>query len=144
MPSRSLSEVLMVLALEDLPFEKEAHQTESGNNKLKLIAGSNCIIFSKEIQEKGEQKLDLDILISQRFYDPFDRYIHSSDGHTRMLKNITEFLVGKLYVSRVAITNSSETRHEINLVTEIPQGAFQSFSLEYMKSTTLSIEPSVN
>jgi hypothetical protein len=137
----SLSEVLMVLALEDLPFEKEAHQTESGNNKLKLIAGSNCIIFSKEIQEKGDQKLDLDILISQRFYDPFDRFIHSADGQTKMLKNVKEFLVGKLYNSRVAITNSSETRHEINLVTEIPQGSVPVFSLEYMKSTTLTIEP---
>jgi hypothetical protein len=137
----SLPEMILVLALEELPFEKKIHNSEANSNKLTLTAGSNCIIFSKEIQEKGEQKLDLDILISQRFYDPFDRYIHSSDGHTRMLKNITEFLVGKLYVSRVAITNSSETRHEINLVTEIPQGAIPVISLEYMKSTTLSIEP---
>ena len=139
--SSTLTEMLAVLALVDLPFDKVQHQSESGSNQLKLTAGSNCIIFSKEIQEKGDKKLDLDILISQRFYDPFDRYVHSSDGHTKMLKNVNEFLVGKLYVSRVAITNSSETRHEINLVTEIPQGSVPVISLEYMKSTSLAIEP---
>jgi hypothetical protein len=137
----NLSEMIAVLALEELPFEKKSHNSETNSNKLTLTAGSNCMVFSKEIQEKGEQKLDLDILISQRFYDPFDRYIHSSDGHTKMLKNVSEFLVGKLYVSRVAITNSSETTHEINLVTEIPQGSVPVISLEYMKSTTMTIEP---
>jgi hypothetical protein len=137
----NLTEMILVCALVDLPFEKKIHATETVSNKLLLKAASNCIVFSKEIQEKGDQKLDLDILISQRFYDPFDRYIHSSDGHTKMLKNVSEFLVGKLYVSRVAITNSSETRHEINLVTEIPQGSVPVISLEYMKSTTLTIEP---
>ena len=137
----SLTEMLVVLALVDLPFEKSTHHSDSGNNQLKLTAGSNCIVFSKEIQEKGDQKLDLDILISQRFYDPFDRYIHSSDGQTKMLKNVSEFTVGKLYMSRVAITNSSESQHEINIVTEIPQGSVPVISLEYMKSTNMTIEP---
>jgi hypothetical protein len=137
----NLSVMLFALAVEDLPFEKKLHSSETNSNKLTLKAASNCMVFSKEIQEKGDEKLDLDILISQRFYDPFDRYIVSSDGHTKMLKNVTEFLVGKIYLSRVAITNSSETRHEINLVTEIPQGSVPVISLEYMKSTTLTIEP---
>lgn len=137
----SLTELLVVLALVDLPFEKGTHQSESSNNQLKLTVSSNCMVFSKEIQEKGDQKLDLDILISQRFYDPFDRYVYSSDGQTKMLKNVTEFIVGKLYVSRVAITNSSESQHEINVVTEIPQGSVPVVSLEYMKSTNMTIEP---
>lgn len=139
--TNNLTEMLFVLSVIDLPFEKGTHASESANNQLKLKAGSNCIVFSKEIQEKGDQKLDLDILISQRFYDPFDRYVHSSDGTTKMLKNVSEFLVGKLYVSRVAITNSSETQHEINVVTEIPQGAVPVISLEYMKSTNMNVEP---
>jgi hypothetical protein len=137
----NLTVMILVLALEDLPFEKKLHTTDTNANKMTLKAGSNCMVFSKEIQEKGDQKVDIDILISQRFYDPFDRYVHSSDGNTKMLKNVTEFLVGKLYLSRVAITNSSETHHEINLVTEIPQGSVPVISIEYMKSTTLSIEP---
>ena len=137
----SLTEMLLVLALVDLPFEKGTHTSDSANNQLKLVAGSNCIVFSKEIQEKGDQKLDLDILISQKFYDPFDRYVHSSDGSSKMLKNVKEFMVGKLYMSRVAITNSSETQHEINVVTEIPQGSIPVISLEYMKSTNMNIEP---
>lgn len=137
----NLTEMLAVLSLIDLPLEKATHQSASTNNQLKLTVGSNCIVFSKEIQEKGDQKLDLDILISQRFYDPFDRYIHSSDGQTKMLKNVTEFIIGKLYVSRVAITNSSESQHEINVVTEIPQGSVPVMNLEYMKSTNMAIEP---
>ena len=137
----SLPEMLFVLALVELPFEKGTHTSENLNNQLKLKAGSNCMVFSKEIQEKGDQKLDLDILISQRFYDPFDRYVHSADGLTKMLKNVTEFLVGKLYMSRVAITNSSESQHEINVVTEIPQGSVPVYNLEYMKSTNMNIEP---
>ena len=137
----SLTEMIAAIAVSDLPFDKCQHSSQTGANQLKITAGSNCIVFSKEIQEKGDQKVDIDVLISQRFYDPFDRYMYSPETNTKMLKNVTEFLVGKLYMSRVAITNSSETRHEINLVTEIPQGSVPVVSLEYMKSTSLAIEP---
>jgi hypothetical protein len=133
--------MILVLSLVDLPFEKGTHHSEPVGTGLKLKAASNLLIFTKEIQEKGEEKLDLDILISQRFFDPFNRYTVSSDGNSKMFKNVAQFLTGTLYASRVAITNSSESQQEINVVTEIPQGSVPVYSLEYMKSTSMTMEP---
>eukprot|EP01019_Chilodonella_uncinata_P003880 GABU01004766.1.p1 GENE.GABU01004766.1~~GABU01004766.1.p1 ORF type:complete len:229 (-),score=63.24 GABU01004766.1:188-802(-) len=53
-----LSEMLVVLALIDLPFEKGVHASESANNQLKLTAGSNCylVCFSPRKSKRRETK----------------------------------------------------------------------------------------
>jgi hypothetical protein len=124
----------------DLPDKKSAHTTDTTNG-FKFTAGSNCMIFSKEMKEKGNQNLDLDILISQRFFNPNDRYEIGQDGKSRMFKKISEFVIGTLYGSRIAITNSTESEHEVQVITEIPQGSIPVTTLEYSKSTTMKLDP---
>lgn len=136
----NLTEMLAVLALTDLPETKEQHETDT-NEGFKLTAASNVMVFCKQMMEKGNESLDLDILISQRFFDPNDRYVIGQDGKSKMFKKISEFLIGRLYGSRIAITNSTESEHEVSVVTEIPQGAIPVKSLEYSKSTTMKLDP---
>ena len=136
----SITDILAALAILDLPEQKESHAVDNSAG-FKLTAGSTCMIFSKQMKEKGNEKLDLDVIISQRFFDPNDRYVISKDGKTKMFKKIKEFLVGTIYGSRIAITNSSESEHEVQVITEIPQGAIPVNSLEYSKSTTIKLNP---
>lgn len=136
----TLTEMLAVISLIELPEVKENHET-STEEGFKLTAASNCMIFCKAMKEKGNEKLDLDILISQRFFDPNDRYVTGQDGKSRMFKKIKEFLIGKLYGARIAITNSTESEHEVQIITEIPQGAIPVRTLEYSKSTTIKLDP---
>ena len=124
----------------DLPETKEQHETDRTQG-LSLTAGSNLMIFTKQMKEKGNEKIDLDVIISQRFFDPNDPYVIAPDGKSKMFKKITEFLTGKVYGIRIAITNSSESEHEVAVISEIPQGSIPVQSLEYSKSTTLNLQP---
>jgi len=103
----------------DLPETKEQHETDRTQG-LSLTAGSNLMIFTKQMKEKGNEKIDLDVIISQRFFDPNDPYVIAPDGKSKMFKKITEFLTGKVYGIRIAITNSSESEHEVAVISEIP------------------------
>ena len=133
-------EQLMAITLIDLPETKGTHETDRSAG-LSLTAGSNMMIFTKQMMEKGNENLDLDVIISQRFFDPNDRYVIAPDGKSKMFKKIEEFLIGKVYSGRIAITNSSESEHEVAVITEIPQGSIPVNSLEYSKSTTINLSP---
>jgi hypothetical protein len=78
----------------------------------------------KEIKEQKGEKQELDVLVAQRFFDPSDAYLYDEeDPSLKTLKKVDEFLVGKLYASRVSITNSSDCTFQLKVITEIPQGA---------------------
>jgi hypothetical protein len=61
----------------ELPFKKSPHQTSTNpeNNLWTLKASSNLMIFTKELKGKENEKLDLDIMVSQRLFDPNDRFV---------------------------------------------------------------------
>ena len=118
----SPTEMVMLFALLDLPFEnvKPAHSLKQFT--LTLTPENNCVVFSKQISEVKGENLDLDFLISQRFYDPSDRYYYMDDG-TKAEKPVREYKKGKIYGSRVVVTNSTVSGQKVSVITEVPQGA---------------------
>jgi hypothetical protein len=138
--ARSNVEMLAVLSVLDLQAEREEHETSNDQTGFHLTAKQNSIIFCKEIKEKNNERMELDILISQQFFDIFDRTEIAKDGSTK-LKRVTDFLPGTLYASRIAITNFSENQYEVTLVSEIPQGSIPVKSLDYLKSTVMTLQP---
>jgi hypothetical protein len=121
----------------DLPFTKPEHSTKYQESSLDLTAAGNLMIFCKEVTEMAATKTESEILISQRFFDPSER--DKMVSGKRVLKKVSQFLKGKIYGSRVAITNTSDSEFEINVLTEIPQGAIPVDKLDYFKSTTLNL-----
>lgn len=136
----NLAEAIIVLSLLELPEKKQEHTTESLEG-FKFTAGSNCMLFLKEMTEGGNQKLELEIMASQKFFDERKMYVTAPDGKSKMFKKVTQFETGLAYGSRVAITNSSESEHTVQIITEIPQGAIPLNNLDYSKSQTLSLKP---
>ena len=63
--------------------------------ELKITAKSNMIVFKKEFKE-GEKKLKQDILISQRLFDPKDKFTMEDDY--RVEKEVQEFVVNKVII----------------------------------------------
>ncbi|EPY16068.1 hypothetical protein STCU_11570 [Strigomonas culicis] len=136
----TLSEALLALSLLDLPLVHAEHQSTKSADALRLTVSGNSMVLLKAITEKQCEPLDIEILVSQRFCDPVDRYVFGADG-SRTLKKVNEFLVGKTYMSRVAVTNTTDAQQDVNVVTEVPQGAVPVSSLDYTDSRMLRLDP---
>ena len=102
----SMPELIFVLSVSDLPFEAAGLEQTLEKNKLSLQTKGNCFLFVKEISEAEGKPADVDFLVSQRFYDPADRFYHLEDG-SKMEKPVKEFVQGRIYGCRVVATNST-------------------------------------
>lgn len=104
------------------------------------MAQSNLLIFQKDIVKSQTEKMG-DIAISQRIFDPLDRYTYLEDDiSVKIEKNISEYITNKVYGCQVIITNCSIADLELQILTEIPNGAIPIHSNEYTKSHTRYIE----
>ena len=138
--ARSDTEMLAVASVLDLPFERVEYTSTNDQGGFKLTTKENSIIFCKEIKEKNDEKMELDMIISQQFFDIYDRIEKTKDGSDK-LKKVSDFVIGKLYASRIAITNFSETKYDITLLSEIPQGSIPVKSLDYLNSNVMTLNP---
>ena len=59
-------EALAILAVVDLPSEGLEHESITDNSKYTLTAADNTIIFCKEIKERQDNRMDLDVIINQK------------------------------------------------------------------------------
>ena len=92
------------------------------------------------MQEKKTDPLNMEIVISQKFYDPEDRYIYDEkDPSIFTIKEVREFLTAKIYEARIAFTNVGESSSNVKLITQIPQGAMPINKLEFFKIHDIQI-----
>ncbi|EAR85110.2 hypothetical protein TTHERM_00530680 (macronuclear) [Tetrahymena thermophila SB210] len=136
------TQMITSLAFLALPFESQSHNYEPYEGKgIKITMNSNCIIFAKQIKE-GQAQLREDILITQKFFDPNDRYVFSDENpDDKYEKQITEYVVDKRYGCQVIVTNCSAARHELQVFVEIPSGSIPVFTSDYTKTHNIILEP---
>lgn len=118
----SVTEMLFVVTMMDLDFDFKETETQVEGQTMVAKAKQNCVFFSKEISEAKGKQMDIDFLVSQRFYDPNDRYTLLDDG-TEVEKPVKEFVKGRVYGCRVVVTNSTVSDQSISVITEVPQGS---------------------
>jgi len=94
--------MIAALSFLALPFEAKSHNYEPYEGKgIKITLATNAIIFAKQIKE-GQAALREDILISQKFFDPDDRYVFSDENpDDKYEKVITEYVIDKRYGCQV-------------------------------------------
>ena len=135
----SLTECIFVLSVSDLPFKKSDISRKLEKNKLKITPSSNCLLFSKEISEVKGSAADVDFLVSQRFYDPEDRFFHMDNG-TKREKPVKEFIIGRVYGCRIVVTNSTVSDHQVSVITEIPSGSIALRPGDSLKVSPLTVK----
>lgn len=130
--ARSVGEIVMVLGIIGLDFEKaECTIKRDDNNLIYTCAKGTFMLFCKQLNDKSAGQIDMDIIVTQRFFDPVDKYTYDQNNtNLSTLKKVDEFLTGKLYSARIAVTNSSDSAAQLELVWEIPQGSIPVTSLE--------------
>jgi hypothetical protein len=120
--TRNVTEMLLALALLDLPFEAAAHTTTVSGQGIVFQAGSRLLMARKGLA-LVRQSDDLRALsIGQDFFrldEPF-----TFEGGRRRDRLVTgELIRGVPYGCRVVVTNPTSTPIEIEVLLQIPAGA---------------------
>lgn len=78
--------------------------------------------------------------IIQTFFDPLDKFTTMKDDPTvQVEKEVEEFVINKIYGTKVIITNMSIANLNLQILAEIPSGSIPVNSFEYTKSIEISI-----
>jgi len=138
--SRNFTEMMLALAVLDLPFEAAEHKTSHEEAAMTLTPGSPAIVFHKEIKEAREAAEKLPVLVSQNFFRQSDRYRHVDNEQIE--KYVTdEFLTQVVYGCHVVITNPTSSRQMLDVLLQVPHGAIPVLGGQYTRSVHISLEP---
>ncbi len=128
--SRTLTEIVAVLALLDLPFTSPEHGFKCvGSRDAELKAAGNLMLFKKEIKECAF-KPQSTVLVAQRYVDAERKEADAGE----------EFLAGKVYSCQVVVTNIAAQNLDFEVLVQVPQGAIPLLPTpHYYKSHQLSL-----
>jgi hypothetical protein len=134
------AEIVLALSLANLPFVRGSVDSKVEGNKMTLSPSANLLVFCKRMAETSTAALEMELVISQKFYDPEDKFLYDDkDPSVYTVKEVREYLTGKVYEARVAFTNVGEASANVKLITQIPQGALPVRQLEFYKISDVAI-----
>ncbi len=138
---RNFTEMMLALAVLDLPFEAPKHTTKAENGQFTFTAGGPCILFHKEIKPvDGDKTAQGQLLVSQSFFRHGDRY--RMEGNEKFEKYVSaEFLTGVTYGANVLVTNPTSSRVKAAVLLQIPQGALSVLGSKATESKQVRLEP---
>ncbi len=139
--SRNFSEMMLALAVLDLPFDAPKHTTKTDGGQLTLTAGGPLIVFHKEIKPAAAAKAGQgELLVSQTFFRQGDRY--RQQGNEKFEKYVTEeFLTGVVYGANAVVTNPTSAPVKAEVLLQIPLGAVPVASSKATDSRYVRLEP---
>lgn len=138
--TRNFSEMMLALAVLDLPFKPAEHKTDIDKLTFSLKAGSPAIIFHKEIHPAKPAAEKSPILVNQNYFQSTDPFIY--DGNEQQDKFVRdEFLYRTAYGCQVVVGNPTSSRKKLRLLMQIPNGAIPVQSGFYTKSIPISLDP---
>ncbi len=142
---RNFTEMMLALAVLDLPFEAAKHTTKTDGGTFTLTAGSPLIAFHKQIKPADAAPRDEagpgpELLVSENFFRAADRY--REEGNEKSDKYVTEeFLSGILYGANIVVTNPRSTAQKLELLLQIPQGSLPANGSKATDSRRIRLEP---
>lgn len=138
--THNFPEMLMALALIDLPFTAKEHKTEFDGVKMTLTPGGPAVIYHQEIQPATKVAERAPILVSENYFRHGERF-RSLNGE-QLDKFITEeFLVDVVYGCHVVVTNPTSAKKKLDVLLQIPTGAMAVVNGQATKSIHLDLEP---
>ncbi|MDA1006837.1 MAG: hypothetical protein O3A87_10230, partial [Verrucomicrobia bacterium] len=138
---RTFAEMMLALAVLDLPFEAPKHAVKTADGALTLTAGGPVIAYHKEIKPAAPADAQLGgLLVSESFFRQDDRY--RQEGNERFEKYVTEeFLTGAVFGANVVVTNPTSAPVKAEVLLQIPQGALPVLGSKATDSRQVRLEP---
>ncbi len=120
--NNSFAEMLLALAVLDLPFKAGEHETKTDGARFTLQAATPLLLVRKDLEQADELGKDQPFLVQQSYYRMDDRY--RFEGNQRLDKRVgEEFLPGIVYGSQVVLTNLTSAPQRLEILNQIPHGA---------------------
>lgn len=120
--ARNLPEMLLALALLDLPFAAGEHTSEASPEGVVFTAGSRLFLAWRGMTRVEAAPDARPILVGQDFFRLDDPFVFEQ-GRQRDKFVSGEFLVGVPYGCRVVVTNPTSTPVDVEVLLQIPAGA---------------------
>jgi len=140
---RSFTEMMLALAVLDLPFDAPAHTLKSDNNTFTFVAAGPVIVFQKQFRpaaRAGDKAPTL--LVSESYFRHDDR--HRVEGNEKFDKFVTdEFLSGVVYGAHLVVGNPGSSPIKVDLLTQIPRGALPVLGGKVTQSRYVRLAPYV-
>jgi len=138
--SRNFPEMLLALAVLDLPFKQPEHQTRFDQSKMTFTPGGAAVIFHEEIEPAAAPPEASAVLVTQNFFRHGDRQ-RIENGETVDKFVTEEFLRQTVYGCQIVITNPTSARQKLSLLLQIPQGSIPVLNSQATKTVYLTLEP---
>lgn len=137
----NFTEMMLALAVLDLPFDAPEHASKSDAGKFTLTAGGPVVVYHKEIKPAGAAAANAGLLlVSQSFFRANDRF--RQEGNEKFEKYVTEeFLTGAVYGANVVVTNPTSSPSKAEVLLQIPQGALPVSGSKATDSRRVQLEP---
>lgn len=120
--SRSFAEMMLALAVLDLPFKAGEHKTTVEGRRVELQAASPLLLVRKEIVDAPTAPNTAAVLVNENFFRLDARYTFV--GNERRDAWVDgEFLVGVPYGCQVVVTNPTSVPRRLDLLLQVPQGS---------------------
>ncbi|MFZ4765901.1 MAG: hypothetical protein ACOYMN_13205, partial [Roseimicrobium sp.] len=138
---RNFTEMLLALAVLDLPFDAAKHVTKADGGQFTLTAGGPVIVYHKEIKPAVHaDAAQGQLLVSQSFFRQGDRY--RQEGNEQFEKYVTEeFLTGAVFGANVVVTNPTSAPVKATVLLQLPQGALPALGSKATDSRPVRLEP---
>lgn len=138
--SYNFPELLLALAVLDLPFAAPKHETKFDGTQMTLTPGGSIVVFHEEIEPAAAPDGAAKVLVSQNFFRHGDRQ-RIENGETVDKFVSEEFLIHTVYGCQVVITNPTSSRQKLNVLVQIPRGALPVLNSQTTKTLHLDLEP---
>lgn len=136
--SRNFSEMMLALAVLDLPFESKDHKFDFVDNTMKFTANAKAIVLHQQVKPAIFERRGSNVLVSENFFKNNDRYRYEDNQrYDKFVRK--DFVAGELYGSQIVITNPTSTPREIDLLIQIPQGAIPVNSSQQTRNLQLNL-----
>ncbi|MFT5288398.1 MAG: hypothetical protein ACI82F_000453 [Planctomycetota bacterium] len=116
------TEMLLALALLDLPFVAPEHEVKSEGGRTTLTAAGPLLVVRRELSSVERATAAAPILVSQNYYR-LDEPKRAVDGRLVDAFVTEEFVAGVAYGCKVVLTNPTSSTRSLEVLLQIPRGA---------------------
>lgn len=138
--TRSFTEMMLALAVLDLPFEAAEHQEELDGLRYALSAASPLVVFHREILEAQRADEAASVLVAQHFFRADDRYRYENNEQFDQYVD-GEFLPHVVYGAQIVLTNPKGNRQKLDVLLQIPMGALPVQNGFYTRGFHVALDP---
>jgi len=134
--TRSFAEMMLALAVLDLPFERAEHEMKADGRKLAIHSRGPLLIYHKQTRALDDAGERSGILVTENFFRRDDRH-QLIDGE-QVDKLVTgEFISHVVYGCQVVATNPTSTPQRLSVLLQIPQGSVPVLGTAATRSVTI-------